>query len=66
MNLMNNIAETEQTVDSEFFQMLTLATLLHDSTTLKSITKEDLMHNDVSTVFCFTMLRLISPSFPYT
>lgn len=65
MNLMNNVAETEQTVDSEFFLMLTMATLLHDSTTLKSITK-DLMHNNISSIFCFTMLRLISPSSPYT
>lgn len=45
---MNNVAETEQTVDSEFFQMLTMATLLQDSPTLKSITKEYLMHNNVS------------------
>lgn len=40
-NLMNNVAKTEQTADSEFFQMLTAATLVQDSTTLKSVTKED-------------------------
>lgn len=51
MNPMNNVAETEQNVDNKFFQMLTLATLIHDSTMLKSLTK-DLIHNDVSSIFC--------------
>lgn len=44
MNPTNNVAEIEQNVDSKFFQMLTMATFIHDSTILESLTI-DLMHN---------------------
>lgn len=50
---MNNVVETQQAVDSESFQMLTTATLLHDSTTFKSITKDDSMHNDVPSILFY-------------
>lgn len=51
MNPTNNVAEIEQNVDSEFFQMLTMATFIHDSTILESLTK-DLMHNYAASIFC--------------
>lgn len=51
MNPMNNVAEAEQNVDSESFRMLTMATLIHDSTIIKSLT-EDLMHNYAASIFC--------------
>lgn len=54
---MNNVVETQQAVDSESFQMLTMAMLLQ----LKMI-QCTMMYP----AFCFTILRLINPSFPYT
>lgn len=47
---MNNIFETQQAADRESFQMPTMAILLHDSTTFKSITKGESMHSDVPSI----------------
>lgn len=55
---MNNIVETQQAVDSESFQMPTMATLLHNSTTVKSITKDESMLSDSpSILFHYTEIN---------
>lgn len=55
---MNNIVETQQAVDSESFQMPTMATLLHNSTTVKSITKDESMLSDLpSILFHYTEIN---------